>query len=149
MPHGKAGVRTPQAALWFTVGHRIEAVQFYWTVTCSLCLGVPEDGESNGSSRDLVVAKLCSVVIRWSFVGASCFHHAQIHPNSRQKEPLLYPQMDKTLDAQFLRVEKALATLIASISTYNPNPVLAHDLVAADQELSNGLADCMTFPISS
>lgn len=56
--------------------------------------------------------------------------------------------MDKTLDAQFLRVEKALATLVASISTYNPNPVLAHDLVAADQELSHGLADCMVYPIS-
>ena len=56
--------------------------------------------------------------------------------------------MDKTLDAQFLRVEKALATLVASISTYNPNPVLAHDLVAADQELSHGLANCMVYPIS-
>ncbi|KFZ18934.1 hypothetical protein V501_00937 [Pseudogymnoascus sp. VKM F-4519 (FW-2642)] len=52
--------------------------------------------------------------------------------------------MDKTLDAQFLRVEKALATLVASISTYNPSPVLAHDLVAADQELSHGLADLAT-----
>ncbi|OBT66099.1 hypothetical protein VE03_05064 [Pseudogymnoascus sp. 23342-1-I1] len=52
--------------------------------------------------------------------------------------------MDKTLDAQFLRVEKALATLVSSISTYNPNPVLAHDLVAADQELSHGLAKLAT-----
>lgn len=70
----------------------------------------------------------------------------QIHLSLRQKE--LYLQMDKTLDAQFLRVEKALATLVASISTYNPNPVLAHDLVAADQELSHGLANCMVYPIS-
>ncbi|KFY03797.1 hypothetical protein O988_01208 [Pseudogymnoascus sp. VKM F-3808] len=52
--------------------------------------------------------------------------------------------MDKTLDVQFLRVEKALATLVASISTYNPNPVLAQDLVTADQELSHGLADLAT-----
>jgi hypothetical protein len=50
--------------------------------------------------------------------------------------------MDKTLEAQFQRVEKALATLIASISTYNPNPSLAQDLVDADAELSHGLADC-------
>jgi hypothetical protein len=50
--------------------------------------------------------------------------------------------MDKTLEAQFQRVEKALATLIASISTYNPNPGFAQDLVNADAELSHGLADC-------
>jgi len=56
--------------------------------------------------------------------------------------------MDKTLEAQFQRVEKALATLIASISTYNPNPGLAQDLVNADAELSHGLADC-EFPFPS
>ena len=53
--------------------------------------------------------------------------------------------MDKTLDAQFQRVEKALASLIASVATYNPNPALAHDLVAADQELSHGLSSCTIF----
>lgn len=58
--------------------------------------------------------------------------------------------MDKTLEAQFQRVEKALATLIASISTYNPNPGLAQDLVNADAELSHGLADCeFSFPYPS
>lgn len=67
------------------------------------------------------------------------YQRAQIHQS--RPEPSL--KMDRTLDAQFLRVEKALATLVASISTYNPNPVLAQDLVAADQELSHGLADCM------
>ena len=49
--------------------------------------------------------------------------------------------MDKLLEVQFHRVEKALATLIASISTYNPNPALANDLVDADTELSDKLAE--------
>ncbi|CZT43463.1 uncharacterized protein RSE6_03507 [Rhynchosporium secalis] len=46
--------------------------------------------------------------------------------------------MDNFLDGRFERVEKALATLITSISTYNPAPALANDLVAADAELSDG-----------
>ncbi|KAH7385076.1 vitamin-D-receptor interacting mediator subunit 4-domain-containing protein [Cadophora sp. MPI-SDFR-AT-0126] len=46
--------------------------------------------------------------------------------------------MDKLLDSRLERVEKALATLITSISTYNPAPALANDLVAADAELSEG-----------
>ncbi len=47
--------------------------------------------------------------------------------------------MDKLLDNRFEQVEKALATLITSISTYNPAPALANNLVAADAELSEGL----------
>ncbi|KAL3421103.1 hypothetical protein PVAG01_07548 [Phlyctema vagabunda] len=47
--------------------------------------------------------------------------------------------MDKVIDSRFERVEKALATLISSISTYNPSPTLANDLVTADTELSAGL----------
>ncbi|RDW79509.1 hypothetical protein BP6252_04147 [Coleophoma cylindrospora] len=47
--------------------------------------------------------------------------------------------MDKIIDNRFERVEKALATLINSISTYNPSPALANDLVTADVELSKGL----------
>jgi hypothetical protein len=47
--------------------------------------------------------------------------------------------MDDLIDKRFQRVEKALATLINSISTYNPNPSLANDLVAADADLSEGL----------
>ena len=50
--------------------------------------------------------------------------------------------MDTLLDVRFERVEKALATLINSISTYNPAPVLANDLVTADAELSQGLEQC-------
>jgi hypothetical protein len=50
--------------------------------------------------------------------------------------------MDKIIDVQFQRVEKALATLIQSIATYNPNPNLATDLVAADHELTKGLEQC-------
>lgn len=47
--------------------------------------------------------------------------------------------MDNFIDGRFERVEKALATLISSISTYNPAPALAIDLVAADTELNQGL----------
>src|ERR1700712_2945976 len=50
--------------------------------------------------------------------------------------------MDKVIDGHFERVEKALATLINSISTFNPSPALANDLVAADAELSEGLEKC-------
>ncbi|KAG4432199.1 hypothetical protein IFR05_012322 [Cadophora sp. M221] len=52
--------------------------------------------------------------------------------------------MDNLLDSRFERVEKALATLITSISTYNPAPALANDLVAADSELSEGLEQLST-----
>ncbi|KAL2060872.1 hypothetical protein VTL71DRAFT_8924 [Oculimacula yallundae] len=52
--------------------------------------------------------------------------------------------MDTLLDGRFERVEKALATLITSISTYNPAPALANDLVAADTELSEGLEQLST-----
>jgi hypothetical protein len=51
--------------------------------------------------------------------------------------------MDKIIDSQFQRVEKALSTLINSIATYNPSPQLATDLVTADHELSKGLELCM------
>lgn len=51
--------------------------------------------------------------------------------------------MDKTLVQQFARVEKALATLVASIATYNPNPAFAQELVDADGELNNGLEERM------
>jgi hypothetical protein len=50
--------------------------------------------------------------------------------------------MDKIIDNQFSRVEKALSTLINSIATYNPNPNFATELVAADEELSQGLKLC-------
>jgi hypothetical protein len=54
--------------------------------------------------------------------------------------------MERIIDTQFLRVEKALSTLIASIATYNPSPHLATDLVAADQELTKGLELCAYHP---
>ena len=54
--------------------------------------------------------------------------------------------MDKVIDGQFLRVEKALSTLINSIATYNPSPQLATDLVTADHELSKGLELCTYCP---
>lgn len=54
--------------------------------------------------------------------------------------------MDEIIDKRFERVEKALATLITSISTYNPAPALANDLLSADTELSQGLDICKVFP---
>jgi hypothetical protein len=53
--------------------------------------------------------------------------------------------MDEIIDKRFERVEKALAALITSISTYNPAPSLANDLVSADTELSQGLELCELF----
>lgn len=47
--------------------------------------------------------------------------------------------MNKEIDASFMRVEKALSTLVSSISTYNPSPQLAIDLFKADQELAQSL----------
>jgi hypothetical protein len=50
-----------------------------------------------------------------------------------------FQTMDRVIDSRFERVENALAKLISSISTYNPSPAFATDLVAADAELSHGL----------
>jgi hypothetical protein len=50
--------------------------------------------------------------------------------------------MEDILTAQFDRVEKALSTLVDSIAAYNPSPQAAIDLVAADEELSQGLDQC-------
>lgn len=47
--------------------------------------------------------------------------------------------MEEILSSQFDRVEKALSTLVDSIATYNPAPQAAIELVAADDELSQGL----------
>jgi hypothetical protein len=47
--------------------------------------------------------------------------------------------MDTLLQLQFQRVESALATLVDSIATFNPNPQAALDLVAADEDLSRAL----------
>lgn len=47
--------------------------------------------------------------------------------------------MDKYLDARFERVERALATLIDSLSKYNPSEKVAEDLLLADSELVHSL----------
>ncbi|ROV95255.1 hypothetical protein VPNG_08950 [Cytospora leucostoma] len=47
--------------------------------------------------------------------------------------------MDKYVDARFERVEKALATLVESITKYTPQASQASDLAAADGELARGL----------
>ncbi|KAJ9649036.1 hypothetical protein H2199_000949 [Coniosporium tulheliwenetii] len=47
--------------------------------------------------------------------------------------------MDAILDTHFQRVEAALNTLINSITSYNPSEKAADDLVAADDQLLQGL----------
>ncbi|KAI9704605.1 MAG: hypothetical protein M1820_005518 [Bogoriella megaspora] len=47
--------------------------------------------------------------------------------------------MDAKIQSQLTRVEQALNTLIDSITSYNPSPAAALDLVAADDELGEGL----------
>lgn len=56
--------------------------------------------------------------------------------------------MNELLDARFSRVEVALETLIKSISTYNPSPSTANNLVAADAELNQGLQYRTSSPLS-
>lgn len=54
--------------------------------------------------------------------------------------------MDSVLVEQFERVEKALGALVDSIAAYNPSPQAAIDLVAADDDLSQGLDQRRTPP---
>ncbi|KAI1877728.1 hypothetical protein JX265_003736 [Neoarthrinium moseri] len=49
--------------------------------------------------------------------------------------------MDKQISVRFERVEKALTTLIDSISKYNPSTNQGTELVTADAELSKGLEE--------
>ncbi|KAK1768020.1 vitamin-D-receptor interacting mediator subunit 4-domain-containing protein [Phialemonium atrogriseum] len=52
--------------------------------------------------------------------------------------------MDKYIDSRFDRVERALASLIDSISKYTPSSTQASELAASDRELSNGLTQLQT-----
>ena len=54
--------------------------------------------------------------------------------------------MDTEILNQFARLENALNTLIDSITSYNPSPAAAIDLVVADDELSEGLSQCASNP---
>ena len=47
--------------------------------------------------------------------------------------------MEAVLQSQLDRVETALTTMIASIASYNPALTAANDLLAADDELNNGV----------
>lgn len=51
--------------------------------------------------------------------------------------------MDKIVDVRFERVEKALATLVESITKYNPQASQAVELANADNELGHGLKQRM------
>jgi hypothetical protein len=57
--------------------------------------------------------------------------------------------MDDILNEQFERVERALTTLVDSITAYNPATQAAIDLVAADDELSEGLDQRKSTPTSA
>ena len=48
--------------------------------------------------------------------------------------------MDAKIQDQFSRVESALNVLIDSITSYNPLPSAANDLIKADDELGEGLS---------
>ena len=47
--------------------------------------------------------------------------------------------MEEVLDHQFQRVDTALKTLVDSLTSYNPSPAAALELVAADENLNLGL----------
>ncbi|KAL6872843.1 vitamin-D-receptor interacting mediator subunit 4 domain-containing protein [Trichoderma novae-zelandiae] len=47
--------------------------------------------------------------------------------------------MDTYIDSRFERLEKALATLIDSVTKYHPSPIQAEELKNADNELCKGL----------
>lgn len=49
------------------------------------------------------------------------------------------PSMEEVLEDRFQRVDTALNTLIESVTRANPSVSAAHDLVAADDSLSEGL----------
>ncbi|KAM5347915.1 hypothetical protein ACJ41O_007739 [Fusarium nematophilum] len=52
--------------------------------------------------------------------------------------------MDAYIDSRFERLEKALASLIDSVTKYHPSTVQAKELETADNELSKGLEEVQT-----
>ncbi|KND92050.1 Mediator of RNA polymerase II transcription subunit 4 [Tolypocladium ophioglossoides CBS 100239] len=52
--------------------------------------------------------------------------------------------MDKYIDGRFERLEKALSSLIDSVTKYHPSTIQAEELKAADTELSKGLEEVQT-----
>ena len=57
--------------------------------------------------------------------------------------PLLFGTMNAIIQTQLDRVETALNTLIESIASYNPSIPAANALLAADDDLNNGLKQRM------
>ena len=57
--------------------------------------------------------------------------------------PLWFVTMNTIIQTQLDRVETALNTLIESIASYNPSIPAANALLAADDDLNNGLKQCM------
>lgn len=56
--------------------------------------------------------------------------------------------MDKYIDSRFERLEKALASLIDSVTKYHPSIIQAEELKAADADLSKGLEQGKNFTTS-
>ena len=50
--------------------------------------------------------------------------------------------MNTIIQGQLDRVDTALNTLIESIASYNPSVPAANDLLAADDELAEGVKSC-------
>ena len=55
---------------------------------------------------------------------------------------VVFIAMNAVIQSQLDRVEAALNTLIDSITSYNPSINAAADLLAADDELNNGVQQC-------
>jgi len=67
-------------------------------------------------------------------------HLPPYHASPTLTTVVITSTMDKYLDARFERVERALSTLIDSLSKYNPSEKLAEDLILADSELVHSLS---------
>ena len=60
-----------------------------------------------------------------------------------------FEAMNTIIEAQLERVETALNILVESIASYNPSILAASALLSADDDLNNGLKQCMNGPSRS
>ena len=60
-----------------------------------------------------------------------------------------FDAMNTIIEAQLDRVETALNTLVESIASYNPSIPAASALLSADDDLNNGLKQCMNRPFQT
>lgn len=90
----------------------------------------------------LFTSRVCACSTRSTFADPALFH-CRLHGSSH------HATMEDVLNEQFERVEKALTTLVDSIAAYNPATQAAVDLLAADDELSQGLDQRTRTPTSA